>query len=101
MIEINKKGALKAGILVLLVAMLVFGVFVAVLGLAETTAEEKARIEDELAQLEQQLNVISAGLGQDFGWLLCGVEQMPDEVVKIKLRIEEIKNQLKEIEAGE
>ena len=45
-------------------------------------------------------------MGQDFGGLLCGLmvvkvngncKEITDEVIKIKLRIEEIKEELKEI----
>ena len=74
--KLDKKGELRREFLVLLVGMLFFGVFVSYIALAETTAEEKARLEAEMADLEQTLAVISAGLGQDFGGLLCGVDRI-------------------------
>ena len=124
--KLSKKGELKAGILVLIVVMFVFVSFTAVLSLALTPEEEKAQLEAELSQLEQTLNVISAGLGQDFGGLLCGVDKIKysdykcenigfhvvkvltvgvhnqrfnfsDFIVKIKLRIEEIEKRLEEL----
>ena len=52
--------------MVLLVVMLLFGVFISYFAFAETPSEEKARLEAELAQLEAQLNVISAGFGVNF-----------------------------------
>jgi hypothetical protein len=75
-VKLDKKGGLRKEFLVLLVGMLLFGVFVSYIALAETTAEEKARLEAEMAELEQTLAVISAGLGQDFGGLLCGVDKI-------------------------
>ena len=44
--------------------------------LALTPAEEKARLEAELAQLEQQLAVISAGFGVNYSGLICDVSQI-------------------------
>ena len=125
--KLNKKGDLKRNLLVLLALMLLFGVFVSYIALAETTAEEKARLEAEMAEIEGRLVVISAGLGQDFGGLLCGVDRIKyndykcdnigfhvvkvltvgvhnqrfnfsDFIVNIKLRIKEIKDRLKEME---
>ena len=126
--KLSKKGVLKAGILVFLVVMLLFFIVNGFFGFALTPEEEKQQLEAELAQLEQQLNVISAGLGQDFGGLLCGVDKIKynnyncdnltafhivkvltvgvhnqrfvddssvfDEVVRMNLRISEIKNRL-------
>ena len=72
----NKKGELKAGILVFVVVMLLFFVVSGIMSLALTAEEEKAQLEAELDELEQTLAVISAGLGQDFGGLLCGVDRI-------------------------
>ena len=72
----SKKGVSKAGILVLLVSVMLFFVVNGLFGLALTTEEEKQQLEAELVQIEAQLNVISAGLGQDFGGLLCGVDRI-------------------------
>ena len=58
-----KKGEFRAGILVLMVGALFFGALFGYFAFAETPSEEKARLEAELAQLEQQLAVISAGFG--------------------------------------
>ena len=60
---LSKKGELKRVLMILVVGELLFGAFAAILSFAETPQEEKARLEAELAQLEAQLNVISAGFG--------------------------------------
>ena len=125
--KLDKKGVLKAGILIFVVGLLLFFIVNGFLALAETTAEEKARLEAEMAEIEGRLVVISAGLGQDFGGLLCGVDRIKyndykcdnigfhvvkvltvgvhnqrfnfsDFIVNIKLRIKEIKDRLKEME---
>ena len=133
--SIDKKGVMKAGILVFVVGLLLFFVVNGLFGLAQTPEEEKQQLEAELSQLQSQLNVLSAGLGQDFGGLLCGVHNqrfnfsdfiadahnlaslanvstngsvnqfvddgdslMEEDIVRIMLRIEEIRNRLMELE---
>ena len=66
MLNLSKKSEMKRILMVLLVVMLLFGVFISYFAFAETPSEEKARLEAELAQLEAQLNVISAGFGVNF-----------------------------------
>lgn len=122
----DKKGVMDAGILVLLAAMLLFFAVNGLLGLAETSEEEKSRLEVELADLEGQLAVIEGGRWVNYS---CEVERiyygnyncdnligyhtvcisnisyyvsncssMPVEAVKIKVRIGEIKEQLEYLE---
>ena len=60
---IDKKGELRRVLMILIVGVLLFGAFAAILSFAQTPEEEKAQLEAELAKIEAQLNVISAGFG--------------------------------------
>ena len=62
--------------IVLLVIMILFFLINGFLTFAQTPEEEKQQLEAELAQLQAQISVLSAGLGQDFGGLLCGVDKI-------------------------
>ena len=68
---LGKKGDLWKFGMILVVSLLLFGTFIAVLSFAETPEEEKARLEAELADLEGQLSAIDGGR-----WVnnICGVE---------------------------
>src|SRR3989344_589560 len=98
--------------MILVVGMLLFGVFAAVLGLAESSEEEKVRLEAELGQLEGELSAIDGGKWVNVSDGYCGISNiifnnwncdnsigysadckfyscgsMPDEAARIKSRI--------------
>ena len=70
---IDKKSKVKIGISFVVIAMLLL---ISLYAFAQTSEEEKQQLEAELAEIEQTLSVLSAGLGQDFGGLLCGVDKI-------------------------
>jgi len=70
---IDKKSKVKIGISFVVIAMLLL---ISLYAFAQTPEEEKAQLEAELAEIEQTLSVLSAGLGQDFGGLVCGVDKI-------------------------
>ncbi|MBI2654929.1 hypothetical protein HYX06_00705, partial [Candidatus Woesearchaeota archaeon] len=79
MTDLGKKGDLWKFLGILVVVLLLFGGFMAVLGLAETAEEEKVRLEAELGQLEGELAAIDGGK-----WVNISTELEPCQVSFIK-----------------
>ena len=76
MADLGKKGDLWKFGMILVVILVLFGIFAAVLSLAETAEEEKARLEAELSGLESQLQQIDGGRWVNVSDGYCNVQRI-------------------------